>query len=86
MDNFIDLLVNPNKIQNHIPNTNNNNNNKNIEEYKKNIINHINNYNINFNKKLNINDILDLLFFIEYHNKYNSVLCNDCKKKINDLK
>jgi len=83
MDNYIDLLVNPNKIQNHIPKINKNNT---VDKYKENIINNVKSYNINFNKTLNNNEVLDLLFFIEYHNKFKNELCNECKKKINELK
>ncbi len=78
--NHIDLLVNPKKI--HIPK--HNNNNISLDTYKTNISNHIKNYNFNFNKKLDINDTIDLLMFIQHHETIRKNVCNDCKKKINE--
>ena len=76
----IDLLVNPNKI--HIPKRNNNN--ISLEEFKSNISSKLNNYKFNLNKKFDTNDILDFLYFIQYHDSFEKNICDDCKKKIHD--
>ena len=80
MDNHIDLLINPKKI--YVPKYNNN---QNINEYKTNILNELKNHNINFDRKINSNIILDLLYFIQFHNKFKNCLCDDCKEKIKNI-
>lgn len=76
----IDLLVNPNKV--HIPKYNQKN--ISLEKFKTDISNHIKNYNFNFNKKIDINDTLDLLMFIQYQDIIKKNICKECKKKIDE--
>ena len=81
MEKHIDLLINPKKI--YIPK--HKNNKQNINDYKSSLIKNINNHHINFNRDIDSNTVLDLLYFIEFYNKFKNCLCNDCIEKINKL-